>query len=436
MSKVENINELIRKVNQCVRCGQCRSVCPIFRELGVESAVARGKLALLRDYLHGKDVSASAVNELLSKCLLCKTCGAQCPSGVHADELVLAGREVMVERQGLPLIKKAVFAVLKRRALFDLGLAMAALGQDIGLKRNPGSRLGAVSRFPMPGLAKRRVIAPFAVKPLRKQFPETIRVAAPQARVALFTGCMANYIYTDAGKAAIEVLTAHNIEVVLPKWQHCCGFPLITSGDAESGRLMGRHNIQVFSELQADAVITLCGSCGSAWRHEYPRLFAAEPEYLEKANAIAKKTYDILEYLADVFPLNQDLLGPVNMKITIHDPCHLVRGMGVAKQVRKVVKAIPGVKLIEMKEADRCCGSGGSFNLSYYELSRKINDRKMDNIAATKADTVVAGCGSCRMHLIDGLCQKGQPQNVIHTIQLVAQSIEAKRAACLAVPAR
>lgn len=416
-------------VNQCVRCGQCRSACPVFQELSAESAVARGKLALLRSFLEGKDVPEEELQGILSKCLLCKTCTSQCPSGVAGDELILAGRELLAEKQGLSPVKKAIFTVLKNRTLFDFCLTMASIGQDFGIKRLPGKRLGAIARFPMPGLARRRVIAPFAAKALRKQYPEVIKVSKPKARVAFFTGCTANYIYTGSGKATIDVLLANNIEVVLPKLQHCCGYPVFTSGDVEGGRLLARHNIDVFSELKVDAVITICGSCGSAWRHEYQRLLADDETYLKKLAAISAKTYDIAEYLTEVMPLDKAALGEVKAHVTIHDPCHLgARGMGVTKQVRQLISAIPGVTITEMKEPGRCCGAGGSFNLAYYELSRDINDRKVADIANTGADVVISGCGSCRMHLTDGLVQNGQEQNVMHNIELLAQAYAAKQA--------
>jgi glycolate oxidase iron-sulfur subunit len=396
--------------------------------MGLESSVTRGKMALLRNFISGEDVPEEEVAGILSKCLLCKTCTAQCPSGVAGDELILAGRELLVKKQGVPPIKKAVFSLLKNRALFDLCLRMASLGQDFGIKRLKGSRLGAIARFPMPGLAKRRVIAPFAEQSLRKQYPEVIKVDSPKARVAFFTGCMANYIYTDSGKAAIDVLVANYIEVVMPKLQHCCGYPVFTSGDVEGGRMLARHNIDVFSELKVDALITVCGSCGSAWRHEYARLLADDPKYLEKLQALSQKTYDIAEYFTEVMPLDKTGLGEVKAHVTIHDPCHLgARGMGVTKQVRQLLSAIPGLTITEMKAPGRCCGSGGSFNLSYYELSRDINNRKIADIDGTKADIVVTGCGSCRMHLIDGLVQSGKGQNVLHLTQLLAQSYAAKK---------
>lgn len=418
--------ELRRMVKQCVRCGQCRSACPIFKEDHIEGDVSRGKLASLRGYLEGRNITEAVLNRILSKCLMCKTCAFQCPSGVKAHELILAGREMLVAKAGLPPVKRLFFDLLKHRKVFDATLSAASLVQGLGLKRLDGSGLGAVLRFPMPGLSRRRVLTPFAAKSLRKQYPEVIRVRQPAARVAFFTGCMTNYIYTDTGRAAIQVLLANQVEVVMPKQQHCCAFPILTSGDVATAKLMARHNIDVFSSLTVDAVITVCGSCGSAWRHEYQRLLADEPEYLAKLETVAAKCYDIAEYLVDVKPFDKKILGTVDMKVTIHDPCHLgTRGLNVTSQVRKLLGAIPGLAIAEMKEPGRCCGSGGSFSLAHYDLSRKINDSKVSDIAGTGADAVVMGCGSCRMHILDGLQQNGSRQNALHFIQILAKACEA-----------
>lgn len=321
--------ELLRKLEQCVRCGKCRSTCPIFQATDFEPTVARGKLSLLREYLAGQDVPVGELAAVLSRCLLCKSCAAQCPSGVHGDELIAVGRELLVARQGLPAGKKVAFSLLQHRRIFDFCLKLAALGQNVGLKRVAGRRMGAMLRFPMPGLARRRVVAPFADRPLRRQYPQVIKVDKPRSRVALFTGCMVNYIYTDAGRAAIDVLTANRVEVLLPRLQHCCGFPVFTSGDVARGQLLARHNVQVFSTLPVDAIVTLCGSCGSAWRFEYPRLLADDQAWRGAAQDLAAKTYDICEFFNDVLTFDADGLGRVDTTVTIHDPCHLARGMGV-----------------------------------------------------------------------------------------------------------
>ena len=117
-----------------------------------------------------------------------------------------------------------------------------------------------------------------------------------------------------------------------------------------------------------------------------------------------------------------DNLGNINKTVTMHDPCHMIRGLKVTEQPRQVLKSIPGLNFVEMKEHDRCCGSGGSFCMSHYELSRQINDRKCQNIEATHADYVCASCPSCRMHITDGIVQNHLPQVAYHPVQLLAEA--------------
>ena len=139
---------------------------------------------------------------------------------------------------------------------------------------------------------------------------------------------------------------------------------------------------------------------------------------------MAAKVREISELLVER-GYRKDMLGNVDKVVTMHDPCHMVRGLGITAQPREVLKSIPGLTFREMKEHDRCCGSGGSFCMAHYEMSRKINDRKCDNIAATHADYVATSCPSCRMHITDGIIHRKLPQVVYHPIQLLAASYHA-----------
>ncbi|MBP1765726.1 MAG: CoB--CoM heterodisulfide reductase, partial [Firmicutes bacterium] len=118
-------------------------------------------------------------------------------------------------------------------------------------------------------------------------------------------------------------------------------------------------------------------------------------------------------------------LGEVNVTVTMHDPCHMVRGIKVTSQPREILQSIPGLKFVEMKDSDRCCGAGGSFSVAHYDVALKINNRKIENIAATNADIVATSCGMCRMHIIDGLERYKLPQDVNHVIQLLDKSYQA-----------
>lgn len=424
----EHDKELLKDIQDalanCMKCGNCMAVCPIYKELGKENAVARGKLSLMEGVLSGKIGISAEFDKMMSMCVSCKACAGNCPCGVPADELIVRGRQAAVAARGLHPIKKKVFAFLKNRQLFDLSLRAAGLFGPLSMKKVPG-KVGAISRFPMPGMDKKRVTAPMASTPLRSQHPETIKVANPKMRVGFFTGCTINYMYTDVGNATIDVLKENNIEVVMPSMQHCCGTPVYMSGDVETAKVFAKHTLETFDRYNFEYIVAACGSCAEAFKIEFPHLFHDDPKMKALADKLAKKTYEISEFLVDVVKFDKKKLGPVNAVVTMHDPCHMARGIKVTKQPREVLKAIPGLTFKEMKKPDRCCGSGGSFSLAHYDIARKINDRKVEDIASTNADYVATSCGTCRMHLTDGLIQNKMDQNAVHVIQLLDKSYKA-----------
>ncbi|HWR42532.1 (Fe-S)-binding protein [Sporomusa sp.] len=418
------LSDIEDAIANCMKCGNCMEVCPIYKEIQTESAVARGKLSLIEAVLNGNADITEGFDARMAMCVSCKACAAKCPCGVKADELILRGRQAAVKSRGLNPIKKNVFKLLSNRTLFDLALRMAGLFGPLQMKKLPG-RLAVVARFPMPGLDRRRILAPFAATPLRCQFPETIRVDKPCMKVAFFTGCTINYVYTDIGQAVINVLKANDVEITMPAMQHCCGTPVYMSGDVEMAKVFAKHNIEIFEHVNADYIVASCGSCAEAFKIEYPELFHDDPDLQARARKLALKTYEISEFLVDIVKFRKDNLGQINATVTMHDPCHMARGIKVTTQPREILAAIPGVRFVEMKEPARCCGAGGSFSLAHYDISRKINDRKIADIASTAADIVATSCGSCRMHIVDGLVQNGKAQDCVHVVQLLERAYKA-----------
>lgn len=407
---------------KCIRCGTCRSVCPVFTEEDNENTTARGKVKLLESVIDGKLELTPVLQERLSKCLMCKACAKGCPSGVKTDELFLSARQALVNKNGLPITKKLAFTGLTYRKLFDIALRIGAKFQNVVLKEAPDGR-GRIPRVLLPGagLNNRRIIPPLAKRTLRSHLPEVNRVDKPRARVAFFTGCMLNYIYPKAGQAIVNILQRNQIEVVIPENQCCCGTPAFTSGDQETGRYLAGENIKALSG-NFDAIITGCASCGSALQHEYGQILT-DPAVKDEWQKMAASVYDITTYLVKFCDLKE--LGSVNRKVTYHDACHLVRGMGVSKEPRQIFAAIPGLEFLEMQQADQCCGGAGSFSMSHYELARKINDHKLDNAEATGADILLTGCSACRMHITDGLSQRNSKLNIMHTAELIELAYKA-----------
>jgi glycolate oxidase iron-sulfur subunit len=194
------------------------------------------------------------------------------------------------------------------------------------------------------------------------------------------------------------------------------------SGDVENGLALLKRNLEAFGPYPLDAVVTACATCGTALKESYRVLVEGESqEWKERVQAFSAKVRDIAEFLNDEIKLDKAERESL-LKITYHDPCHLVRGQNVSLQPRAVLKSLPGVELVEMRDAQRCCGGGGSFSFYNYDLSKQISQRKMEAIEASKASVVVTGCPGCMLQLRDQLSQKGSPVEVKHLIQLVDEA--------------
>jgi len=426
MSEQTLMKELEAEIAKCMKCGNCQAVCPIYKEDMAEWSVARGKIKLARDLLTGKLEYTDRMEQIFSLCLTCQACAENCPCGVRPDKIILATRAVMVAKKGLPAVKRAAFNLLEHPGSFRWGMRVGSKLQGVGLRKVNDSGL-VKPRFPI-GLDMRRVVRPLAAKSLLSQVPEVTTVDNPRGRVVFFTGCMLNYIYTDAGQAVIDVLAANNIEVVTPKAQHCCGIPVIMNGDMETARKIARYNIDVLSGYECDAVVTHCGTGIDAWVHHYPELLADDAAYAEQARVLSAKAYDLSQYLVDVAGFRPPKKA-VDTTVTYHDPCHMVRGVGVSAQPREIIRSIPGVVFQEMKKPDRCCGSAGSFSLTHYNLSSKIRDRKIRDILSVGPDRVLTSCGACRMQIEEGLYQAGDNVPVQHVAELLASAYEKEETA-------
>ncbi len=408
---------------KCSRCGVCAAVCPVFRELQRETYSSRGKTEVAKALLEGTLAYSGYTEDIFSKCLLCLTCKANCPSGVDQSKLILGVRAELAKRNGLPLSKRVAFKyLLKNRALFGKALkAFSFLQMFTPLKGN-----GKLRHLPffLSAFGKGRLIPDMSDVPLRKQFPEVI--SPPQGpatlRVGLFAGCFIDFVDPAIGRSLIRVLGRHGVEVVFPKKQTCCGIPVFMSGDVKNGLDLMKMNLEAFTPYQLDGIVTACATCGTALKESYKVLAEGESqEWKERVEAFSAKVQDIAEFLTDKIKLNKAERNSL-LKVTYHDPCHLVRGQDISVQPRAVLKSLPGITFVEMQDAQKCCGGGGSFSFYNYELSKQISRRKVENIEASGASVVATGCPGCMLQLRDQLGQKGLPVEVKHLIQLVDEA--------------
>ena len=407
------------EILKCPRCGQCRAYCPVFGELHDEASVARARIALAKALLEGKLPVDAEAEHCLSECTLCLACEANCPSGVKVESILLAARAQLARDRGISTTKRAAFNLLaKHNDWLPYLTAVAGTMQDIPFSRLPENS-GLRLRFPVAGLEKNRVLPKVSRRPLLKQVGPVVG-SGNRGTVAYFAGCYNNYLDTNAGRATLSVLVHNEYTVVLPPEQGCCGMPMLANGVREVALDLMRRNVDVLLAAEASTVVTDCATCGSALKHLYASTFEAEGDrvYAEKAAALAERGQDLSQLLAGAGI--KAPTRPLAQRVTYHDPCHLARGQGITKEPRHLLQEIPGVQYVELAEADRCCGGGGSFSFTHYELSKRINDRKMQHIAETDAQLVVSECPGCKLHLTDGIVRHSMSQKVRQVAEVLA----------------
>jgi glycolate oxidase iron-sulfur subunit len=411
-----------------MKCGMCQAVCPIYAETGRESDVARGKIALLEGLAHEMIKNAQEVQDRLNRCLLCGSCAANCPSGVKVLDIFIKARAILTGYMGLSPVKQAIFkGLLQHPKLFNNLLGVASKFQGVFTKPVNDMIGSSCARFTIPILGDRHII------PLAKEALHTIeqdidtRAGASGLKVALFPGCVTDKIYPRIGQAVLKVMAHHGVGVYMPRVQSCCGIPTLSSGDRETFDKLVADNMEIFGEAsgaQFDYLITPCATCTSTIKKLWPSMAEGLPGNIRRQiRDLAAKTLDVNQFLVDKLGLTPPAQAAGATPVTVHDPCHLKKSLGVAAQPRTVIRMNPAYAVTEMLGSDNCCGSGGSFTLQHYELSKKVGGKKRDSILATGAPIVAAGCPACMMQISDMLSQQGAKVAVKHPIELYAEAL-------------
>ena len=391
-----SLDKYRKDITKCVRCGACSTVCPSFLADRRESRSPRGRMALIEAVLDGKLRVSDVYRDRLATCTGCMACESACASGVPFSTIIQAAKEQAVQETGPGIVASLVSAALKRPLLMR-SLAWLA---PVALHYGKGSVRG---REPGQGGKRKR----------QKQGSGTKGQGA-RGKVAFFPGCAVSYFQPDIGDAATVVLEALGYEVIVPDGLKCCGRPYLSLGDRAAAEDLARKNSDALSSLDVDAVVTACASCGLTLKKEYPALLA--PSGGKQARVL-----DIHEFLhGKLAGLD---LQPVNARVTWHDPCHLGRGQGLAQTARDVLRSVPGIELVEMKDPAQCCGFGGVMRVSHPSLSGTIGEKKARDVSATQASLVITGCPGCRMQIADALRHAGSEAEVVHTVQVIEAAL-------------
>lgn len=237
-------------------------------------------------------------------------------------------------------------------------------------------------------------------------------------RVALFVTCLVDLMRPRIGFAAIRLLEAAGCTVVVPKKQTCCGQPAYNAGDRANAAALARKSLAEFETF--DYVVVPSGSCAGQIRTHYPALFADDPATLARVEALAKKTFELTDFLVNVAKFER-VPGRFNGTVTYHDACAGLRELGVKRQPRALLAQMSGVELREMNECETCCGFGGTFAVKYGDISTAIADRKCNNIAASGAQAVVLGDLGCMLNIEGKLRRRGDDKTqVLHIAEVLA----------------
>ena len=385
------------KLAACMKCGMCQSVCPVFGETLMEADVTRGKLTLLENLAHRLIEDPEAVDEKLNRCLLCGSCQANCPSGVSILEIFMEARAIVAAYKGLSPVKKAIFrTLLPNPKLFALLVKLSGPFQGLAMREDHNAQ-GTATCSPLlrPILGDRHMPL-LSDKPLRSKVGKVDRPAGKSGlRVAFFPGCMGDKIYTGVSEACLKVFEHHGVGVFLSDNFACCGIPALVSGDREGVEKMIEHNLGILSRTHFDYIVTPCSSCTMTIKEYWPEMSRNLPASVqETAKKFGAKAIDINAFLVDVLGVHPEGPAKGGLKVTYHESCHLKKSLGVSKQPRELINMNKNCELVEMVEPDRCCGCGGSFTLTHYDISQQIGQKKRDSIVATGADVVATGC-SC-----------------------------------------
>lgn len=386
----------------CLRCGLCLTACPTYNVRPQEPFSPRGRVALARALASGELPPTPALLRYIDSCLDCLSCVAVCPSGVPVPGVVGQAREMLREGLPPPLPQR----LLLRHILPSPARQRRARGLLRLLPLRPRS-LSALPPLP---------------QPLRPSLPREMSPYGPAIyRVGFFTGCAQDLFFSPASRASIEVLRHNGCQVVTFPGQVCCGKPLSAYGQQEEARNLARRNLVAMESAGLDAVVTDCATCGSFLK-SYPELLEGEPEWAERAGILAQKMMEVSQFLSTI-PLREGR-GEVRLRATYHIPCHLGRGLGGGEAPYLMLKAVPGVEVTAMAEADSCCGGAGDYLFRHPHLSHPILDRKVSHIADTGASVVVTSCPACRLQLLYGLRRHGLKAQVAYPQELLLRSYQ------------
>ena len=399
---MKKIDEYAEQISRCSHCSYCQASCPVFMEDIVESVLPRNRIEVIFRSVIDKSMPLSPrALEIIDRCLLCTNCTQGCSSQVPIDDIVISARAAINEQKGgLSGVKNMVMGkMLRQRGLTALMGKAGAMVQKVGI---------ATEDMP-----------PLAAKTFDKFYSGTVKAEGEtRARVGYFVGCGTNFMYPDTGVATVNVLSRNGIEVIIPEGQVCCGIPSIAEGDLKSAREMVETNVRIFSDLEVDAIVTDCTSCGMMFKEKFTKVLESDDPLQEKVTSMTPRVWEVTDFLNHLGL--RETPGPMDSSFTYHVPCHRAWSPTVRHAPRQILTQIPGAEFRELENPERCCGAAGAFYMAHRELSEGIRAGRVQDIKDNGADLVVTQCPVCRFYI--GSALKEQDTEIVHPMIMLARA--------------
>jgi glycolate oxidase iron-sulfur subunit len=413
-------------LSACVHCGFCVPVCPTWDILREENDSPRGRLYLMRAEADGRVDPAGAFSVHLGRCLGCRACESACPAGVPYGHLLEQARARIPARPMARRRERWFLSALTNPAIAKFTYAAARLLRSVGV----ASALGRI----LPGKAGQALCLLAATRPAFGHVPGASAVAIAVeggrateggvATYALLSGCVMDGLFAHVHAATRRTLAAIGLREIEAPEQVCCGALHAHAGLLEEAREQARVNIEAFEGTDCDWIITDSAGCGAGLR-DYPAWFADEPEWQERAEAIAMRVRDVTEILAaEMGGAGQSRMASGDIpilegRVGYDAPCHLHHGQGVRQEPLDVLRALPGLDVEALPSSDRCCGGAGMYNLEHPELATRIRAPKLAEVQRGGFDWIATGNPGCIMYLGAGLVRSGDQTPVVHPVELV-----------------
>ncbi|MEM3610299.1 MAG: LUD domain-containing protein [Candidatus Anstonellales archaeon] len=411
-------NSIANEALKCIRCGSCANVCPVYGVLGghVFGDIYTGPIGLINTVLYGNETKGES---LLKLCIGCKACSAICPAGIDIQKLISDLNIGLTEKHQANSVNKIIYSsILGHPDTFKTLMKVGSIVQKPIQKDNAY----LVNKLKWLSSDKESthilpIISSKTFSELYKQYHKYNTKC--HKKVFFYPGCAIEYFYPDIGISLVKLLEKIGIMVDIPEKAVCCGLPAIHAGDANSAKKIILNNIKNMKESENyDAFLTLCPTCGSTIKEDFAHYLSNNINEFKKLSNTLPKVQSLSMFLDKN---NIKLVLKNGIKVTYHLPCHQNRGMGFSAE--SILKEIFSDNFIPMKEPDSCCGFGGSFSVSYPNISDAILDKKIENIVATQADIVLTDCPGCIMQIKSGIIKKGLNIKVMHLAEFFEKSV-------------